>query len=207
MWESVIYFLKKLFRENKMKFLLIIFIALFSLQTKANTAEISFGIGVSNFKNDIEEYRHDSNKLGLVVDFNYYPIKDELTYGAINFGVGLGYINFGKYKGSLLIEDKLVTDELKESLVTPGLGFSALLAAKYEYNDTFLEVSIGSLYWSYNVDIGNDVYNSRGNSAIYSAEIGHVIYDHFSLSLSAHTSKYKKNSSSLYSINLTYYFL
>lgn len=190
-----------------MKFILIIFFTLFSLKSNANTTEISFGVGASDFNNDVKEYHHDSNRFGFEADFDYYPIKDILTYGEINFGIGLGFINFGKYQGALLIEDDMLTEELKESLVTPGLGFSASLTTKYKYYNTFLELSIGTLYWSYNVDIGNDSYHSKGNSTIYSAEIGQAINEQFSLSLSANTSKYKKNRSSLYSIKLTYYFL
>lgn len=187
-----------------MKGLLTLFIVFFSLHSKAETVDFSFGIGASHFNNKLEKYDHDSRDIGLVADINYYPFNYNLKHGEINFGLGLGYIKFGKFNASFSTEGQTEHDKLIAESLTPGYGFSALLATKYAYNNSFLEFSIGKFYWHNDTLINNKDYNKKGDSAIYGAEVGYMIADRIGLSLSVDTSKYKGNRSTLYSIKIHY---
>ncbi|WP_206747923.1 hypothetical protein, partial [Vibrio breoganii] len=82
--------------------------------------------------------------------------------------------------------------------------FSLLAAGKYQYGLWSTTLSIGQLYWSNNVRINDNSYNSKDTSTILGINLGYDILEKTTISTGVSFSEYNNNKSMLFLAQLTF---
>ncbi|NIY90562.1 hypothetical protein [Vibrio campbellii] len=173
------------------------------LSAHSSNTELTIGFGVSDYHfEEINDSDIDKRGGGFNVNLIHYPWNYTTDNSELKLGLGAGFTHFGSFSGTLMTDK--APRELVSQIMAPGSGFSLLAAGKYQYGLWSTTLSIGQLYWSNNVRINDNSYNSKDTSTILGINLGYDILEKTTISTGVSFSEYNNNKSMLFLAQLTF---